>query len=792
MTSDATPSSPQTKLATNLARYLHIGLVVVIGFLLAAGGVAWMLDGDPSLPWIAAVVLMLAVATMDTLRAIVRRQAGVDLLALLTMVAALALSQHLAGAVIVFMFASGRALEEYSAGRARRELSALVERTPRVAHRRRLFGEVPGKTFGIEDIPADSVRVGDELIVKPGEAVPVNGLLLSGSADLDESAVTGESTPCRRSRGDQLLSGVINAGSPLELQALKTAEHSTYAGIVRMVAEAQAGKAPFTRLADRYALWFIPPVLILAGAAWWLSGDPIRALAVLVVATPCPLILAAPVAMIAAISQAAKRGILIKNGTALEQLADIQNLLFDKTGTLTTGRPQLVGIEATEGFPPDEVLRLAASLDQVSQHSTAQSLVAEARRRNLTLSIPQRVTEEPGEGLTGEVETHRVAVGSLALILDGASTDRWTKSRLRHMAQRGLSGAFVSIDGRMAGVLLLADQIRLDTPRALRALHRAGIHRTIMLSGDRQDVAETVALSLGFDAVLAERSPADKVAAVKSECRRGNTGMVGDGVNDAPALAAADVGIAMGARGAGASSEAADVVLLVDRLDRLPDGLGIARRGRQIAVQSVVAGMALSILAMLVAAFGYLPPVLGALVQEGIDVAVILNALRALRPAPENEPEARLPTGLVAHLQRQHSELQPVLDRLEAAGHFFNGSANSNQKPRTDINEEIQTVASVIREELLPHEREDEENLYPALAKMVRGFDPMGAMSHTHREIFRLARRYEQLAEELADEPPDDLQLQELRRVLLSLIAIVRLHFAQEEELYFTLSDARH
>lgn len=792
MTSDATPSSPQTKLATNLARYLHIGLVVVIGFLLAAGGVAWMLDGDPSLPWIAAVVLMLAVATMDTLRTIVRRQAGVDLLALLTMVAALALSQHLAGAVIAFMFASGRALEEYSAGRARRELSALVERTPRVAHRRRLFGEVPGKTFGIEDIPADSVRVGDELIVKPGEAVPVDGLLLSGSADLDESAVTGESTPCRRSRGDQLLSGVINAGSPLELQALKTAEHSTYAGIVRMVAEAQAGKAPFTRLADRYALWFIPPVLILAGAAWWLSGDPIRALAVLVVATPCPLILAAPVAMIAAISQAAKRGILIKNGTALEQLADIQNLLFDKTGTLTTGRPQLVGIEATEGFPPDEVLRLAASLDQVSQHSTAQSLVAEARRRNLTLSIPQRVTEEPGEGLTGEVETHRVAVGSLALILDGASTDRWTKSRLRHMAQRGLSGAFVSIDGRMAGVLLLADQIRLDTPRALRALHRAGIHRTVMLSGDRQDVAETVALSLGFDAVLAERSPADKVAAVKSECRRGNTGMVGDGVNDAPALAAADVGIAMGARGAGASSEAADVVLLVDRLDRLPDGLGIARRGRQIAVQSVVAGMALSILAMVVAAFGYLPPVLGALVQEGIDVAVILNALRALRPAPENEPEARLPTGLVAHLQRQHSELQPVLDRLEAAGHFFNGSANNNHSAHKDINEEIHTVASVIREELLPHEREDEENLYPALAKMVRGFDPMGAMSHTHREIFRLARRYEQLAEELADEPPDDLQLQELRRVLLSLIAIVRLHFAQEEELYFTLSDAQH
>ncbi|WP_428821268.1 heavy metal translocating P-type ATPase [Microbulbifer sp. MCCC 1A16149] len=779
----------------NLKRYFHMALVLVIALLLATGGVAWMLGADPALPWIAAVVLMLAVATVDTLRAIAQRQAGVDLLALLTMIAALALSEHLAGAVIAFMFASGRALEEYSAGRARRELSALVERTPRVAHRRiqseAKSGAYPEEGSTLEEIPANAVQVGDLLIVKPGEVVPVDGLLISDTADLDESAVTGESKPRRRSRGDQLLSGVINAGSPLELQALKTAEHSTYAGIVRMVAEAQASKAPFTRLADRYALWFIPPVLVLAGAAWWISGDPVRALAVLVVATPCPLILAAPVAIIAAISQAAKRGILIKNGTALEQLADIQNLLFDKTGTLTTGRPQLVGIDATEGFPPDEVLRLAASLDQVSQHSTAQSLVAEARRRNLTLSIPDKVKEEPGEGLTGEVEGHSVAVGSLALILEGGTSDSWTKARLRHMAQRGLSGAFVRIDERMAGLLLLADQIRLDTPRALRALHRAGIRRTVMLSGDRQDVAETVALSLGFDAVLAERSPADKVAAVKSECRRGNTGMVGDGVNDAPALAAADVGIAMGARGAGASAEAADVVLLVDRLDCLPRGLGIARRGRQIAVQSVVAGMALSVLAMIVAAFGYLPPVLGALVQEGIDVAVILNALRALRPPPDNEPEARLPTGLAAHLQRQHSELQPVLDRLEAAGHFFNGSASNNNDNHKALNTEIQTAASVIREQLLPHEREDEEKLYPALAKMVRGFDPMGAMSHTHREIFRLAHRYEQLAADFAEEPPDELQVQELRRILLSLIAIVRLHFAQEEELYFTLSDTQ-
>ena len=772
------PQASPSSLPCHLTRHLHMVLVAVIGLLLAAGGIASLLGLAPALPWVAAVVLMLIVAAVDTLRAVLQRRAGVDLLALLTMIAALALSQHLAGAVIAFMFASGRALEEYSAGRARRELSALLERSPRVAHRR--------TATGIEEIPAESVRVGDQLIVKPGEAIPVDGLLLSATADLDESTVTGEAKSRRRMRGEQLLSGVINAGGPLDLQALKVAEQSTYAGIVRMVAEAQAGKAPFTRLADRYALWFIPPVLALAAAAWWASGDPVRALAVLVVATPCPLILAAPVAIIAAISHAAQRGILIKNGAALEQLAAVSTMIFDKTGTLTTGRPRLVGIEVTEGFEPDEVLRLAASLDQLSQHSTAQSLVAEAQSRNLTLSIPEHAHEEPGEGLTGQVAGKSVSVGSLALALGGRDADNWARNQIKRMALGGLSGAFVAIDGCIAGVLLLADQIRLDTPHALRGLHRAGVERTVMLSGDRQDVAEMVALALGFDAVLAERRPADKVAEVEAECRRASTAMVGDGVNDAPALAVADVGIAMGARGAGASSEAADVVLLVDRLDRLPEGLRIARRGHQIAVQSVIAGMGMSVLAMLLAAFGFLPPVLGALVQEGIDVAVIVNALRALRAPPEHRGKTPMPVELAEQLRQEHREMQPVLDELEAAGNLFNGTSRQNQTA------DIQQVARIIREQLLPHEREDEEKLYPELASMVRGFDPLGSMSNTHREIFRLAHRFAQLAEELGTGPADELQLQEVRRLLFSLIAIVRLHFAQEEELYFTLSEAQH
>ena len=771
------PPKPTATTVSNLSNRFHTALATFIALLLAAGGIALLLDG-PAVPfWRASILLMLAVAAVDTLHALWKRQAGVDLLALLTMVGALLLHQYLAGAVIAFMFASGRALEEYASGRARRELSALLERRPRVAHRYR--------DNEVVEIAVEAIAIDDQLLVKPGEAVPVDGLLLSESAQLDESAVTGESAAQTRQRGEQLMSGVLNAGGPLELRALKTADDSTYAGIVRMVEEAQAGKAPFTRLADRYALLFIPLALALAAIAWLWSGDPVRALAVLVVATPCPLILAAPVALIAAISRAAKRGILIKNGAALEQLAQVDIFLFDKTGTLTTGRAQLVAAEAAPGFQPDELLRLAASLDQVSVHVTAQSLVAEARQRKLSLSFPQQVQEMPGEGLCGVVDGHAVRVGSLALVADGGEPDEWTRAELRRMALRGLSGAFVGIDGETAGVLLLADQLRLETPRTLRELHQAGIRRTVMLSGDRQDVAETVATALGFDAVLAERSPADKVATIEAESLRGTTAMTGDGINDAPALAAANVGIAMGARGAGASAEAADVVLLVDRLDRLPEGLIIARRGRRIAIQSVATGMGLSIVAMVFAALGFLPPVAGALLQEAIDIAVILNALRALRGEPGHQRVPKLPEEMVAQLRAQHSELRPVLERIEAAAGALNGEAPGK------IGRELLAVAKILREDLLPHEREDEEKLYPELARLVRGFDPLGAMSHTHREIFRLARRYEKSMAELDGGEPNDLQLQELRRLLFSLAAILKMHFSQEEELYFMLSDAQ-
>lgn len=755
-------------------RYHHLALFTLSLGALLLGAIAWLLDNTALQDgaWLAASVLMLVVLVVETVRELVKGEAGIDLLALLAIGGALLLHEYLAGAVIAVMLASGRALEEYAAGRARRELSALLARTPRRTHRYQ-DGE-------LIEIAVEEVAPDDRLLVRPGEVLPVDGLLLSATAQLDESALTGEAMPVDRRRGEHLPSGVVNVGEPLELRAVADAAGSTYAGIIRLVEQAQEAKAPFTRLADRYALLFIPLTLLVAGLAWWWSGDPVRALAVLVVATPCPLILAAPIAIVSAISQAARRGILVKNGGALEMLARAEVMMFDKTGTLTTGQARLVAIETTDGFDPNEVLRLAASVDQVSQHVTAQAIVAEARRRGLALEMPTEVSEQPGAGVEGTVDGQRVQVGQANFLgLQGP----WLRQVLRRMSYQGHSGAFVAIDGKPAGALLLADQIRLETPRTLRNLHQAGIRRTVMVSGDRQDVAETIASALGIDAVLAERSPEEKVYAVQAEHDRAVTVMVGDGINDAPALAAAHVGVAMGARGAAASAEAADVVLLVDRLDRLPEALTIARRGRQIALQSIVVGMTLAFGGMLLAAIGWLTPVAGALLQEGIDVVAILNALRALHPGRDGRRGQGLPPAVVEHLRQEHEQLLPVLDRIDAVAAAISG-------PNPDAaRDELIALDVLLREELLPHEREDEEVLYPMLAKLLRGTDPMGAMSRTHREIFHLARLYDRLINDLPEGPLQEVEVAELRRILYSLSAILRLHFAQEEELFQSVAD---
>ncbi|MGD9510920.1 MAG: heavy metal translocating P-type ATPase [Geminicoccaceae bacterium] len=754
------------------------GLALALAALaLSVGAIAWLVDMQVLADriWAAGVVPALLLLSIEVVRQLLRLEPGVDLIAGLAMAGALLLGESLAGVVIALMFTGGNVLEEFARRRANRELTALLARRPRVAHRE--------AGTELEDLDVEHVTVGERLVVKSGEILPVDGTLLDTNATIDESAVSGESIPVELRPGAALRSGTINAGAPFRYRADATAADSTYADIVRLVQAAQEEKAPFVRLADRWSLGFLALTLLIAGAAWATSGDAVRALAVLVVATPCPLILAAPVAIVAGISSAARHGALVKGGGALETLARARTVMLDKTGTLTTGVARLTDIEAHDGLGADRLLALAASLEQMSPHVLADSITRAARERGLALATPTSAREAPGSGIEGEIEGRRVRLGGLDWVWSG-EVPAWAEDLVRRAQRDGGSTVFVAVDGRLVGALLLADEIRRDTPRALRALHRAGIRRVVMLSGDRRDVAMAVADALGVDSVLADRSPQDKVDAVRAERADGVTIMVGDGLNDAPALAAADVGVAMGARGTGAASEAADVVLLVDRLDALATAIRVSRRARRIALESVLAGIGLSTLGMLAAAGGLLPPVAGALAQELIDIAVILNALRALGDGggmPEGLSETR-----VRALIAEHGDLAGVLDRMRSLADRLtpvdNGSAIRAELVALD--RELHRV--------LEHEKADEARLHPEIAGMMGGRDPMAAISRTHREIAHLTRRFSRIVADLNGGGSDAGNIQELRRLLYVLEAILRLHFAQEDEIYDSVMTKTH
>ena len=591
-----------------------------------AAGAALALVGATDgarLVWGAAVAVALAALSWSVARRLARGDLGVDVIALLAMAGALALGQQLAGAVIALMLAGGDALEEAAGRRARRELTGLLERAPRIAHRRR--------DDLLEEVTVDALVPGDVVVVRPGEVVPVDGLVAGGVAVLDESALTGEALPIARPAGTSVRSGTANAGAAFDLCASRTAADSAYSALVELVRQAHASRAPFVRMADRYAVWFLPLTLAVSAGAWLVSGDPVRALAVLVVATPCPLILAAPIALVSGMSRAARRGVIVKDGGAIERLGRARSVLLDKTGTLTLGAPAVERIVALDGIPADEVLRLAASLDQLSAHVLAEAIVHDAQGRGLRLELPEDVAERPGQGLEGRVGERRVAVGSGAWMRERGYADA---PAALGGDRPGLARVLVGIDGSLAGVLLMGDHVRDDAGATIAALRANGIREIAVVTGDRAGVAEAVARRVGADRVLSEQEPEDKLRLVRElqqDPARSPVVMVGDGVNDAPALALADVGVAMGPAGATISAEAADAVIVVDRLDRLADALHVSRRAMHIARQSVLAGMALSLVAMALASVGLIKPLAGALLQEAIDVAVILNALRALR-----------------------------------------------------------------------------------------------------------------------------------------------------------------
>jgi len=567
---------------------------------------------------------MLGLAVVGrTVVGMVRGRFAADLVAALAIVAAILLQQPFAGLIIVLMQTGGEGLEHYAEHRASAAVRALEAEAPRIAHR--LLG--PGQ---IEDVPVGVIAVGDRLLVRPGEMIPCDGVVQGGRSQVDTSRLTGEALPLVAESGTMVSSGALNVDGSLELEVRAPAAASLYARIVELVRTAQASKAPMQRLADRFAVWFTPVTLVVCAVAWLASRDPLRVLAVLVVATPCPLILATPVAIIGGINRAARRQIIVRTGGALEALASANVVVFDKTGTLTVGRPEVSGVTALAPLSADELLGFVGAVEQSSGHLLARSLVDAAHARGLTLAQAHGIKESSGRGVSGEVAGRRIAVGGLSYIQELAPT---AAASLRSLHDDGAAlRAYVAIDGNAAGSVGFADQIRPNAAGVVARLRALGFGHVVLLSGDRAENVAAVAGETGIEEMGHDLLPEDKVRRIAQLAQGGRKVlMVGDGTNDAPALSSAAVGLALAAHGGGIAAEAADVVLLIDDLDRVPEAVEIGRRTLRIARQSIWVGLGLSAAAMVLAAAGYLVPAIGALLQETIDVAVILNALRAVR-----------------------------------------------------------------------------------------------------------------------------------------------------------------
>jgi heavy metal translocating P-type ATPase len=581
--------------------------------------------------WYVGLLLTGAPIVLRTLRQATRGQLATDLVAMLAIGGSLALREPLAGLVIVIMQTGGEALERYAEGRASAAVRELEAAAPRIAHRVR--GEA------IEDIPVDLVDIGDLLIIRPGELVPCDATVIEGHSAVDVSRLTGEPLPLDVRRQSRIQSGSGNGEGQLTARATAVARESQYNRIVELVRSAEASKAPFQRLANKYAIWFTPATVLVCAIAWLWSGDPRRALAVLVVATPCPLILATPIAIIGGINSAARRQVMVRNGSALEALSTITTVVIDKTGTLTIGRPAVRRVVALGPWTERELLRLAGGVEQGSGHLLARTLVEAAQSALLesgdALPRPSGIAESPGRGVTGLIDGHEVAVGARAFVRQRYPTSLENLRSLdASFAEDTGLRAYIAVDGEVVGAVEYADRLRTDARSVLRALTALGIKRIILLSGDHDSNVRRVADEVGVEDARADMHPEDKAAIVRQlEAEGERVLMIGDGTNDAPAMSTATVGVSLAAHGGGITAEAAGIVVLADELSRIPESIRISRRTMHIVRQSLALGLGLSGVAMLVALLGFIPPAPGALLQELIDVVAILNALRAARPA---------------------------------------------------------------------------------------------------------------------------------------------------------------
>lgn len=611
-------------------------VITIAAIVLIAVLVLHTFGDETSARWLAtgAVGVFVVWTLVGMVRDALRGHVGLDILAVVAMVATLAVGEYIASLIIVLMLSGGEALEDFAARRAKRDLTALLDRSPRVAHV--VSHQRASEADEVRDVAVDDVAIGDLLLIRPAEIVPVDGILLSDTGTFDESSLTGESLPVSHNAGDEVLSGAINGSRAVRIRAVRRSADSQYQQIIALVHAAEGSRAPVVRLADRFAIPFTAVSLVLAGTAWAISSDPARFAEVLVLATPCPLLIAAPVAFLGGLSRAAKAGVIIKGGAIVEQLARVRSAAFDKTGTITQGRPELVDVRPTETIDAGQLLLLAASAEQYSSHVLADGIRRAALDRGVELLTADAASENATNGVTAVIDGHIVVVGKPAYVASVAPET--TTAAL----SPGEAAAYVAVDGRFAGVLVLADDPRPEASAVISWLRAHGVERLAMLTGDGRSTAESIAREVGIDEVRAELLPGEKVQ-LAAQMRPRPMMMVGDGINDAPVLAASDIGVAMGARGATAAGEAADVVILVDSLAKVIDAVSIGRHTLRVALTAIWIGIGLSIGLMLVAMTGVIPAVAGALVQELVDLTTILYALRALGgpPSERRSPDER-------------------------------------------------------------------------------------------------------------------------------------------------------
>lgn len=587
-------------------------LVIIIGLGLDIAGY------DTATHWLLGITSVIATIPLvwgmiQTLRS---GMLGVDLLAVVAILTSVILGEYWAGMVIVLMLTGGEALEDYAEGRAKTELTALMENKPTKAHLQR------GNK--VVDVKASEIRVGDKVVILPGEVVPVDGNIVEGTTNLDESSLTGESLPVEKNVGDNILSGSVNSDGKIVIKATNSAEDSQYQQIIKLVKSAANSQSPFVRLADRYSIPFTAIAFMIAGTAWIVSGDPVRFLEVIVVATPCPLLLGAPIALVSGMSRSARHGIIVKNGTSLEKLAEVETVAFDKTGTLTQGIPEIDKINAYGKFDEGEVIVIAAALSNNSTHILSKSISEYTANKKLKIIKAKNISEVAGNGLQGIVAGKKTLLGRLSM-LEENNVDIPKGLSIKSVGQ---TATYLAVDGKLAGYVTFTDHVRSESKSMIAALKKFGVKHSLMVTGDNETTAKKIASQVGIEQVKANCLPADKIHAIES-VKNKPVAFVGDGVNDAPVLTAADVGIALGARGSTAASESADVVIMQDDVSRVATSIGIARQTFKVARQAIMIGIFISIGLMLVFSTGKFKAVQGAAIQELVDIAVIIYALRA-------------------------------------------------------------------------------------------------------------------------------------------------------------------